>query len=278
MPFSVLILTLNEEISLPRLLDRLHGVSDDIIVLDSFSDDATRDIARSRGCRVFERHFDNERSHRTYANSLPFRYPWVYNPDADELPDDQLLEEMQRAATAENPAVAYEVRFRNYLDGIWIRRSTDYPVWVVRFFRPESLTFDREINLRYIINGPTERFTGHFDHYPFAKGIAWWISKHNTYSTNEAREALKVLESTSISAATARVFTARESKERRMALKELSFFLPFRGAFRFLYSYMLRFGFLDGRAGLKYCSLIAFYEFMISEKVRELRKDGQSRK
>lgn len=271
MPFSVLILTLNEEVSLPRLLARLANVTDDIVVLDSFSTDATREIALRHGCRVFERSFDNERAQRAHANTLPFRHAWVYNPDADEIPDDRLLEEMRCASLYENPASAYEVRFRNHLDGTWIRRSTDYPVWVIRFFRPTRLSFEREINLRYVIEGTVERFSGHFDHYPFAKGVEWWIEKHNTYSTKEAREALRFIGEVRFGPALGRVFSAKTSKERRHALKEVSFFLPFRGTLRFFYSYVLRLGFLDGRAGLKYCALIAFYEFMIEVKIAEAR-------
>lgn len=277
MPFSVLILTLNEEKTLPRLLDRIEGVSDDIIILDSNSSDGTRDVARARGCRVFKREFDNERAQRAYANTLPFRHPWVYNPDADEIPDAKMIAEIQQAANAENTTSAYEVRFRNYLDGQWIRRSTDYPVWVVRLFRPERLTFDREINLRYVVEGSVKRLEGHFDHYPFAKGLEWWIAKHNIYSTKEAQEALKILDSRSLFGAMAKVFAATTSKDFRVALKELSFFMPFRGTLRFLYSYLFRLGFLDGRAGLKYSVLISFYEFMIAAKLKELRKSGRSK-
>jgi glycosyltransferase involved in cell wall biosynthesis len=272
MPFSVLILTLNETATLPRLLDRLEGISDDIIVLDSQSTDGTRDIAGARGCRVFERRFDTELAQRAFGNTLPFRHPWVYNPDADELPDAQLLAEMLRAARADNPVSAYEVRFRNYLDDRWIRYSTDYPVWVVRLFRPGRLSFSREINLRYQIDGPVGRLEGHFEHYPFAKGLEWWVSKHNNYSGKEAQEALKVIGTSGLREALANVWAARTSKERRIALKEVSFFLPFRGTLRFFYSYLFRLGFLDGRAGLKYSALIAFYEFLIAAKIKDSRR------
>lgn len=277
MKFSVLILTYNEEISLPRLLDRLVAVTDDIVVLDSCSSDATQDIARKYGCRIFERPFDGERNQRAYANTLPFRYPWIYNPDADEIPDDTLIEEMRQAAQDASAISAYEVRFRNYMDGTWIKHSTDYPVWVIRFFRPERLSFERNINLRYVVNGSVGRFKGHFDHYPFAKGIAWWISKHNTYSTKEAEEAFCTLKHQNFTDALRSAFARKNSKARRLALKELSFYFPFRGFLRFMYSYFLRRGFVDGAAGLKYCMLISIYEFLISVKMKELSSNFTSK-
>ena len=277
MSFSTLILTLNEAENLPRLVECLRKVCDDIIVLDSYSTDGTPEIARDLGCRVFERPFDEENLQRDFGLTLPFKHEWVYNPDADEIPDSLLLNEIVAAANSENPVSAYEVRFRNYLDGRWIRHSTDYPVWVIRFFKPEKLSFDREINLRYVVNGPVDRFDGHFSHYPFSKGLSWWIAKHNQYSSKEAREALKVFGSSTLVTALYRCLLADNAKNRRIALKELSFFLPFRGGLRFLYSYFFRLGFLDGRAGLKYSILIAFYEFMIAEKIKELQKLGQTK-
>lgn len=277
MSFSTLILTLNEAENLPRLVSCLRDVCDDIIVLDSCSTDGTQEIARDLGCRVYERPFDTENAQRAYANTLSFKHKWVYNPDADEIPDSVLLTEMVNAASNDTPVAAYEVRFRNYLDGRWVRRSTDYPVWVIRFFKPERLSFEREINLRYVVNGPVSKFEGHFNHYPFSKGLEWWIAKHNQYSSKEAGEALKVIGTGTLGTALRRILHADGAKNRRIALKELSFFLPFRGLLRFVYSYFFRLGFLDGRAGLKYSILIAFYEFMIAEKVKEHRKTGKTR-
>ena len=64
-----------------------------------------------------------------------------------------------------------------------------------------------------------------------------------------------------------------EGVRRRRALKHLAFYLPARPAFRFLYMYGLRLGFLDGRPGLEYCRLLSRYERMITSKIRALRKE-----
>ena len=93
MSISVLILTFNEELNLSRCLDAVAW-SDDVVVLDSYSSDATLEIARRFNARIYMRHFDDERSHREAALKLPFKYEWVFNPDADEVTTPELAREM----------------------------------------------------------------------------------------------------------------------------------------------------------------------------------------
>src|SRR5262249_3432800 len=115
---SVLILTFNEQENLPACLDSVKW-SDDVIVFDSFSADRTAEIAKAAGARVFQRAFDNERDHRLASLKLPFKHPWVYNPDADEVTPPDLRDELLRVADSASPAVAYRVRFKTMFCGRW---------------------------------------------------------------------------------------------------------------------------------------------------------------
>jgi glycosyltransferase involved in cell wall biosynthesis len=266
---SVLILTLNEEANLPYCLDAVRW-SDDVVVFDSGSTDRTVEIARAAGARVVARPFDTERIHRTASLAVGFKYRWVFNPDADEVPEPGLVGEMQRAAAdLGRPEVAYRVRFKNMFFGRWLRRSSLYPTWIVRLFRPEKLSFERSINLRYLVDGPEGRLAGHLIHHSFRNGLNAWFDKHNRYSTAEAAETLAALRSGD--GVRWRALVGGSAVDRRRALKELSFRLPFRPTLRFWYTYFLRGGFLDGWAGLTYCRLLAQYEYMIGLKVEELR-------
>ncbi len=192
---SVLILTHNEAQNLPRCLEALKW-SDDVVVLDSFSTDDTVEIAKAAGARVIQRKFDNERNQRTYSiQDIAFKYPWVYNPDADEVTPSELRDEM--LATVADPkrhAVAYRLRFKTMFMGKWLRFSSLYPTWVVRLFRPNSLTFERSINLIYKVNGPVGELQSHFLHYTFNNGLDAWFAKHNYYSHHEAVETLQSLD------------------------------------------------------------------------------------
>lgn len=266
--FSILILTYNEEDNLKILLEKIICLSDDIHILDSHSNDKTVNVAESYGCKVHFRKFDNELEQRKYSLSLNFKYDWIYNPDADELPDEQMIESLMASDLTKTSA--FQFRFKNFLDGKWIRFCTDYPVWVIRFFRKDRLEFDREINLKYKVKGEIKKCSGHFHHFPFSKGIDWWVEKHINYSNKESDEHYKV------SSKGASFFSPSnfkkslyEHKGIRIYLKHVSMFLPARFFLRFFYSYIIRLGFLDGYAGYKYSVLISFYEHLIEMKTKK---------
>ncbi|MBB2969604.1 glycosyltransferase family 2 protein [Mesorhizobium sp. RMAD-H1] len=270
MSISVLIMTLNEEVNLPACLASLSW-SDDIVILDSFSTDRTAEIARAAGARVYQRAYDTEDRQRMYGlTEIEFKYPWVYTPDADEITPPDLRDEMLAIARdPTRPEAFFKARYKNMFMGRWIRRSSLYPTWITRLVRPDRVRFERSVHSRCIGEGPTGELESHFIHYSFNKGLEAWYDKHNRYSSVEAdlsssrRLEQKVdwpgLFSTS-------------SDRRRRSLKVLSYRLPFRPTLRFLYMYLLRGGFLDGRPGYLYCRLLAAYEFMIVVKTEEQRQ------
>jgi hypothetical protein len=92
---------------------------------------------------------------------------------------------------------------------------------------------------------------------------------HNRYSTQEAVEGLKILREKSID--WGGLFSISAPTRRRRVLKDISVRLPFRPFLRFFYIYILRCGFLDGKAGFTYCLLLSIYEYMIVLKIKELR-------
>jgi glycosyltransferase involved in cell wall biosynthesis len=250
MSISVLILTQNEAENLPRCLESVRW-SDDIVVLDDGSTDGTIEIARRAGAHVVEHSAPDEKSQREFSlREIDFRHKWVFNPDADEIATPELVAEMQTAAAdTSRPMVAYRVRFKTIFMGKWLRFSSLYPTWVVRLFQPETISFQRTTNLTYEVEGPVGRLQEHFLHYTFNKGLHAWFDKHNNYSDAEALEALAALDH---SKAPWGSLIAPDSLVRRQAIKEVSFRLPFRPTLRFLYMYLLRGGFLDGRPGLTY--------------------------
>jgi glycosyltransferase involved in cell wall biosynthesis len=271
-PVSILILTLNEEINLSACLASI-GWCDDIVVLDSFSSDTTADIATAAGATVVKRRFENWSTHQNWAmENIQFKHEWVFYLDADERMTPEVIDEIKQiSCNPDEDRVAFYCGRRNYLMSRWIKHAMP-PVMVMRFFKPPNVRFERLVNPTPVIKGSHGYLKNYFDHYSFNKGLTEWIDKHNRYSQLEAIEGLKLVNQRS---GTRPSLLSKDPAQRRMALKNLSFRLPFRPWIKFFYMYFFKQGVLDGRAGLTYCALQAIYEYMIAIKMKELRQLGE---
>ena len=275
MSISVLILTLNEEVNIGACLDSVSW-SDDVVVLDSLSEDRTVEIARSRGARVVQRAFDNYANQRNYGlKEIPYKNAWLLLLDADEVvPEELRLEVLEAVRQAGETVTLFRLRGKNHLYGRWIRGSSGYPTWFARLLRVGHAWFERTINEELHTDGESRLLKGHFHHYPFNKGFSAWIAKHDRYSSMEAELLAQKL-------ATRwkwRDLLSRDVGARRRAAKALMYRLPARPVAVFMALYFFRGGIFDGRAGLTYSLLRAWYEYMIDCKRIELqrRARGQS--
>ena len=267
--FSIYILTYNEEIDIAACLESAT-LCDDIIVVDSYSSDRTVEIARHYPIRVVQNPFESHGRQRTWMlESIPPKHEWVYILEADERMTPELFAECEKAI--ENPDyIGYYVAERVIFMNSWIRRSTQYPRYQLRLFRHGKVWFtDYGHTEREVCDGATSFLKESYPHYTSSKGLSRWIEKHNRYSTDEAKETLDQLETGNISWRD--LFIGKSEVERRRALKDLSLRLPARPLLRFLYMYFLLGGCLDGSAGLAWCTLQAFYEYLILLKVWEMK-------
>jgi glycosyltransferase involved in cell wall biosynthesis len=275
MSVSVLILTLNEAIDIAACIASV-SFSDDIVVLDSFSTDDTVTIAQRAGARVVQRRFDDYAGQRSYGlHAIEYKHPWVLMLDADERVLAELAQEIAAVVAAAGDDVAmYRMRRRDHLLGRWIRGASGYPTWFGRLVRPERVSVRRAINEEYHAQGGIGTLRGHLDHYPFSKGISAWIQRHDRYSTMEARflaDDARVRESRA-------AHFSPDPVIRRRAWKASLYRSPGRPLVVFLGLYVWRRGFLEGRAGLVFCLLRAWYEFMIDCKRLELHEARRGRR
>jgi glycosyltransferase involved in cell wall biosynthesis len=266
---SVLILTYNEEINLPECLKSVSWC-DDVVVFDSISTDKTSEIARSAGARVFQRPFDNYSRQREAARTtVPYKYPWVLALDADERVTPELRDEICSLNLASTPNAAFRMRRKDMFQDKWIRHATLYPSWFLRLYRNDAINYKgRSVHEYPQTTGPVGILGGHLLHFSFNKGLGDWLRKHVAYAEFEARENIAERGQS----LRPRDLFSRNPLARRAALKRLSLRLPFRPTLRFLYSYVMRLGILDGRAGLVYCRMIAMYEYFIVLQLRELER------
>lgn len=268
MPISILILTKNEEQDLPGCLESVAW-SDDIHVFDSLSTDGTEAAARRQRAQFYQRAFDGYASQRNASLNVPgFKYPWVFILDADERCLPALAEEMRAfVALAPSSVVAGRIARRDYFLGAWLRRSQITQTYL-RLVRLGRVRYEREVNEVLIPDGDVGELKQHFDHFPFSKGVSHWLDKHNRYSSMEAKRAIEELGmGRAFSWRTA--FFAKDPQVRRYHQKGLFYRMPGRTLIKFLYMFIWRRAFLDGRAGLYYTLLQSFYELMIVIKQRE---------
>lgn len=268
-PVSAMIFTLDEEVHLPSCLAALKWC-DDVIVVDSFSADRTEEICREAGARFFRHRFEGFGSQRNWAleNAGP-RNDWILILDADERVTPELAHEIAAIAASPPEGVgAFRIKRRFHMWGRWLRYSSLYPTWVVRLVHRDRV--------RYIDRGHAEtqevegevRELSHDLIDENLKGIDEWFARQNRYARKEAEfELAKESAPFRIS----ELFD-RDPLVRRAVLKRLACALPGRPVFFFLYSYFFRFGILEGRDGLAFCTMKAIYQGMIGIKKYDLRQ------
>ncbi|MBW4642900.1 MAG: glycosyltransferase family 2 protein [Goleter apudmare HA4340-LM2] len=267
--FSIYILTHNEEIDIAACIESAQ-LSDDIIVVDSCSSDRTVEIASRYPIHVVQHPFESHGRQRTWMlESIPPKHEWVYILEADERMTPELFTECETAI--HNPDyIGYYVAERVMFMNRWIRHSTQYPRYQMRLFKHGKVWFtDYGHTEREVCSGATSFLKETYPHYTCSKGLNRWIEKHNRYSTDEAKETLNQINQGSVNWGD--LFFGKSEVERRRALKDLSLRLPARPLLRFFYMYFLLGGCLDGGAGLAWCILQAFYEYLILLKVWEMQ-------
>lgn len=266
-PVTAMIFTLDEATHLPSCLAALDWC-DDVIVIDSFSRDDTTQIAEAGGARVYQNRFTGFGDQRNWAlQHCSPKYPWVLILDADERVTPGLVEEMRHKLSAVSETVgAFRLRRRFHLWGRWLRWASLYPTWVVRLVHVERV---RYVNRGHAETQEVDGQTLDLDNDLIdenLKGIEEWFERQNRYSSRDAEFEL---------ACEREPWRWRHlfsgALERRAALKQLASRLPLRPQLYFLYSYLLRGGFLDGHAGLEFCRMKAMYQRMVEIKKFDYR-------
>jgi glycosyltransferase involved in cell wall biosynthesis len=266
-PLSVIILTHNEAENIGPCLAGLDW-ADEVIIVDSGSTDGT--IARAEDVRpdvrVYTHPFRDFGEQRNWALDATWpQHDWVLFLDADERCTPTCAAAIRESVARPGAHVGFFLTCRNIFLGRWIRHCTLYPSWQLRLLKAGAVRFQKEGHgQREVTRGPVGHIHEPYDHYGFSKGVAHWIDRHNRYSTNEL-ELLQRLRSEPLRLS----HLLRRDPLRRRCLKRLAARFGFRPLFRFLYIYILRRGFLDGRAGLLFCLLRVAHEIHITVKLAE---------
>ena len=146
---SVLVLTKNEEKNLGTCLKSVEGLADEVIIVDSFSTDTTKDIAKMYGARFYEHAFENQADQVNWAlGNLDIKGDWILRLDADEYLTPELSKEIRETLQNTSEEITgYEMKRRVYFLGKWVRHGGYYPTWHLRLWQKgRGVDEEREVD------------------------------------------------------------------------------------------------------------------------------------
>ena len=245
---SAVLISFNEEKRIGPCLDSLRW-ADEIVVVDSGSTDATREIARGYTDRVFDIPWKGFGPQKQAAVELA-SHDVVLNVDCDERVTPELAKEIGGILSGPGMAAAYTVPRRTFLGGKEIRHCGWYPDRTTRLFDRTRARFSVDlVHERVEVSGETVPLKGHLLHYSFS-GIGEMIPKIDRYSDLSARQMF--------------------GRGKRCGILDLTL----RPAFAFFNTYLLRLGFLDGVEGLVISATTSWLAFAKYAKLRELERSS----
>jgi glycosyltransferase involved in cell wall biosynthesis len=247
LPLSAVLITYNAARVLPECLASL-AFADEIVVIDSGSEDGTRAMVVAAGGRVIDHPWSGFGAQKQFA-VLQAKYDWVLCVDADERVPESLARAIQAALRAPL-ASAYEFPRSNFFMGRYLTHGEGYPDWSLRLFDRRHAQWSNDaVHEKVECDAPVARISdaGALLHHS-ADSISDYWAKQNRYTTLQA-EALFAR-------------GARAPLARMLAAPLL----------RFLKFYIVRGGFLDGIPGLVHISIGCSNSFMKYAKLRELQR------
>jgi len=244
---SVYVIAFNDE---PNMRGCLESVAwaDELIVVDSYSTDATAKIAEEFTDKVYQHHFEGFGRLRNEAVAHA-THDWVFSLDSDERMTPELREEIRRLLDEGPQAEAYFVPRRNYFLGRWIRHCGWYPDYrQPQLFRKGRLRYREDlVHEGFDVDGTIGYLKEHVLQYPF-RDIDHYLAKQDRYSDLMARRL-------------------REQGRRFRAHQLVTHPL-----FTFFKMYVGHAGILDGMPGLILSGLYAYYTLIKYAKFWELQK------
>lgn len=285
--FSVIILTYNEETHLPRLLKSLKGLTCDLYIVDSGSEDRTLDIARSYGATIAQNKFENHPKQWHFAlNAFTIKTPWIIGLDADQIILPELYEKLKNFQDSKIDPKVKGIYFnrKNYFKGRWLKYGGYFPRYLLKMFRTGVGYSDLNENMdhRFVVPGKKIIWKdGYLKEENLKENeISFWLNKHNRYSDLVAEEEIERYKKIRIqnNANAARFFGTPD--ERIAFFKNIWWKLPlyWRPAIYFFYRFFFKLGILDGPEGRLFHFLQGFwFRLIVDEKINEFKKAEKKR-
>lgn len=281
--FSFIIITFNEEVHLPRLLQSIKELDAPVFVLDSGSTDKTIAIAEEFGAKVLDNPFENHPRQWDFAlKNFPVQTPWVICLDADQTVTPELKKRLE-VLKDEDFADVSGIYFnrKNFFKGRQIKHGGYSPFYLLKMFRFGTGYSDlnEHMDHRFIVPGKTIIWKDGYilEENLKENNISFWIAKHNRYSDLVAHEEVERM--MLIRSQTIKPHFWGSPDERTAWLKQLWWQLPryVRPLLYFKYRMFFQLGILDGRTGVIFHFLQAFwFRLVVDIKIDEILLQDKS--
>lgn len=187
---TILIPTRNNQDVIRACLENARW-ADEILIVDSFSTDATLDICREFGARIIQHEYIQSAKQKNWA--IPqCAHPWVLQLDTDEAPDAGLREEI--LGILQDPPQGtdgYRIPFKHDILGEWVKVCNLYPEYHLRLFRRDVGRFeDKEVHAHVVVPGRVGTLQNHVLHTGM-KSISNQLRNIDRYSRYQADELKK---------------------------------------------------------------------------------------
>jgi glycosyltransferase involved in cell wall biosynthesis len=242
---SAIVITYNEEKNIQRCLESINW-ADEIVMVDSFSQDRTKEIASSFTDKILDLEWQGFGKQKEFARQKA-SYDWVMSIDADEVISEKLKEEIKSIINKDDSPDGYYIpRLSNFL-GKWIKHSGWYPDYVLRLFRKDKARFNESpVHEKLVLDGKAGFLKSEILHYT-DPDISHYLSKMDRYTTLSSEKLLT------------------EGKSFTL------FDLLFRPIAVFFKMYLFKAGFLDGWQGFVLACFSFFHVFTKYAKLWHLR-------
>ena len=274
---SVIILTYNEEIHIRRCLENVKQFASKVYVVDCFSIDRTAQIAKELGAEVIEHEWPgNQAEQFNWAlDNLPITTEWILRLDADEYLLPGLIEELlEKLPVIPESVSALSLSRARAFCGKILHHGIVNNIRIIRIFRKGKARYEKRLMDEHlsVLSGETIDMKNQFvDDNRMPIGL--FIDKHNGYATREAALLLDAEYHLTNMDSLPQDYGREVEKKRTQKARYARMPLFWRAFGYFVYRYIIKLGFLDGKEGFLWDFLQGWwYRTLVDAKVYEIKK------
>lgn len=246
---SGLIICKNEEKNIEECIKSILWC-DEILIIDSYSEDSTIDLAEKHTDKIFQNEWKGFSEQRKFGLTK-VNYEWIFSLDADERCTKELEAEIKNLLKKDSiPENGFEIPRKSFFLNKWIKHGGWYPNYQLRLFKKQFAGLsDRLVHESYTVEGPTGKLENNILHYTVSS-VSEYVTKINTYSNLSALE--------------------KKNKKKInfldiLVMPQIAFFIQ----------YVLKGNFLDGMGGLMVSKFHMITKLLNNMKIWEIQNKAK---